>query len=235
MVDSSGVNWALGLQQGPDPGQRFMQAYEQGTKRREENEQRQAMAALAQNPDDPAAFRALAARNPQIAMQFRQQREQSKAQALEAHRENIVNGAKIIRQFQPKDQAGWDRVRQVAAQAGIDISEVPPQFDPQYVQGVVSLADAFAPQKAEGQPNIAKEVDYYRSIGRDDLAQQLLQRHAEGGPIVANNGDGTFTIVPRSMVGQPQQQAPQGPIPPPPPGFVIDGGPTPPASGPFQP
>jgi hypothetical protein len=30
--------------------------------------------------------------------------------------------------------------------AGIDISQVPQQYDPQYVDGVVKLADTFAPQ-----------------------------------------------------------------------------------------
>jgi hypothetical protein len=96
------------------------------------------------------------------------------------------------------------------------VSDLPPSFDPQYVQGIIHAADAIDPQKAESSaPNIQKEVDYYRGIGRPELADRLLQRHAEGGPIVANNGDGTFTIVPHNMIGggappsQPQAGGPR--------------------------
>jgi hypothetical protein len=56
---------------------------------------------------------------------------------------------------------------------------------------------------ASEQPSIAKEVDYYRSIGRNDLADQLLEKHAQGAPLISNNGDGTFTIVPQAMIRQP--------------------------------
>jgi hypothetical protein len=44
--------------------------------------------------------------------------------------------------------------------------------------------------------NIQKEVDYYRGLGRNDLAEQLLERHAEGPPMTVRNEDGTITIIP---------------------------------------
>lgn len=76
------------------------------------------------------------------------------------------------------------------------------------IGGGMDAGDAIAAYKITHdkpeQPGIAKEADYYRSIGRSDLADELLQRHAEGGPLIANNGDGTFTIVPQALVhGQP--------------------------------
>jgi hypothetical protein len=145
MTDSSGVNWGLGLAQ-QNPANAFMEAYQQGTQQRRQNQARQAMATLVQNPNDPKALAALAEVDPSSAMQFRQQQiEYSKAQ-LAQHQDSILKGAEIVRQLKPKDQRGWDQARALAAQAGIDISQVPPDFNPEYVQGLTALADAFKPQ-----------------------------------------------------------------------------------------
>jgi hypothetical protein len=177
--------------------------------------------ALLANPNDPNAAQAVGQHDPRLGLQVQQRQQQSLQQRLEADRENIIKGGQIFRQLGVKDEASYQQARQMAAQIGMDVSQVPPNYDERYVQGVVSLADTFAPPKQEAQPNIAREVDYYRSIGRDDLAQQLLTRHAEGGPIVAANGDGTFQIIPRNVAqqGQPQGQPQGGPQP----GHVEDG------------
>jgi hypothetical protein len=139
------VMWNL-LGAYPNPGEAFAQSFQQGMAQRQEQQQRNALAALAMNPADPQAQSAAAQFAPQAVMQARAQQQQSVQQQLEAHRDNILKGAELIRQVQPKDQASWDQARALAAQAGIDISEVPAQFDPQYVQGITALADAFAPQ-----------------------------------------------------------------------------------------
>lgn len=68
--------------------------------------------------------------------------------------------------------------------------------------------------RSGGQPtNIQREVEYYRSIGRPDLAEQRLTNHAEGGPVLFDiNGDGAPDLVPRSYfnrgggASQPAQQ-----------------------------
>jgi hypothetical protein len=39
------------------------------------------------------------------------------------------------------------------------------------------------------------------------MAEQYLRNQAEGSPLIASNGDGTFTIVPRNMVGGSAPQA----------------------------
>lgn len=69
--------------------------------------------------------------------------------AVEAHRENIIKGAQLIRQLNPQDDASWQQALSMAQQAGIDIREVPQHYDPQYAQGLVKLADTFAPEKQE--------------------------------------------------------------------------------------
>lgn len=140
------ANFALGLQQGPNAGDRFAAAFQQGMAQNAERAKRQAMAALLANPNDPKALEELGRMDPQAAMQFRGQQQQAMQQQLEAHRDNIIKGAEILRQFNPQDQASYSQALALAQQAGIDVSQVPQQFDPQYVQGVMKLADTFAPQ-----------------------------------------------------------------------------------------
>jgi hypothetical protein len=139
------VNWALGLQQG-NAGDAFAQSFQQGQVNNRQSMARSAMAALVANPTNQRALQALASVDPQAAQQFQAQHQQQTQALLEQHRDNIVKGAQLIRQMQPKDDASWQQVLNMAHQAGIDTSEVPPHFDPQYVQGVVQLADTFAPQ-----------------------------------------------------------------------------------------
>jgi hypothetical protein len=177
------VNWALGLQQG-NAGDAFAQSFKQGQVDNRQNMARSAMAALVANPKNERALQALASVDPQAAQQFQQQQQQAALAGLEQHRDNIVKGAQLIRQMQPKDDAGWQQVLQVAHQAGIDVSEVPPHFDPQYVQGVVQLADTFAPQPG--------------AQGKDIPVQQ-------GGSVLHVNPDGTsrWTVMPAGDAPQP--------------------------------
>jgi hypothetical protein len=90
-------------------------------------------------------------------MQFRnQQMEYQKAQ-LAQHQDSILKGAEIIRQFNPKDQASYTAALQAAQVAGIDISQVPQQYNPQYVDGIIRTADALKPQPQD--PGIIREFD----------------------------------------------------------------------------
>lgn len=68
---------------------------------------------------------------------------------LDQHRDAIKTGAAIIRQINPKDQAGWDQALAAAQQYGITPEEigVPRQFDANYAQQIVALANALEPPK----------------------------------------------------------------------------------------
>jgi hypothetical protein len=166
-----------------NPGNAFLQAYEGGRERRRESETQNALAKYAQNPDDPSAMEGLARFNPQMAIQLQERKRQEAMRGLEAHREKIVMGAKIVRQIQPKDDAGWQQVLQMAQQVGIDLADVPRNFDQQYVQGLISVADALDPQKEEQDPSFLREADAL-GIPRNEAAQ--LWRQKQG--IVVING-----------------------------------------------
>lgn len=142
------VNWALGLQQG-NPGESFVNAFQQGQKLNEQRTAKAAMAALVQDPNNPRALAALARVDPESAIAFRKQNiEYHKAQLAE-HQDSILKGAEIIRQFNPQDQASYTQALSAAQQAGIDVSQVPQQYDKSYVDGVVHLADALKPQSSD--------------------------------------------------------------------------------------
>lgn len=217
------INWGL-LQGAPNIGESFqsglmtaqrnaLAGQELGMRRQaieRENALRQGLMSAydpATGAVDPQRMRAAYAGAGDIpgAMAFDAQRAQQQQQITEAEREQIVTGARIIRQINPRDEAGWQQVIAAARQAGVDTANVPPAYDPQYVQSVLAAAEAIEPTRTPNGPNIQREVEYYRSIGRDDLALQLLERHAEGPPLTARNEDGTFTIIPQSVIrGQPQ-------------------------------
>jgi hypothetical protein len=177
------VNWALGLQDG-NAGDAFAGAFKQGQADNRANMARSAMAALVANPKNVRALQALASVDPQAAQQFQQQQQQAALAGLEQHRENIVKGAQIFRQFQVKDEPSYQQARQAAAQMGIDLSEVPPTYNQQYVEGVVKLADTFAPQPG--------------AQGKDIPVQQ-------GGSVLHVNPDGTsrWTVMPAGDAPQP--------------------------------
>lgn len=222
-------------------GQHLMQSFQQGGQMRQQMETQNALSQYALNPQDPKGREALARWNPQLAIQLQQQEAQNAIKGLEAHREKVLMGAKIVRQVNPKDDAGWQQVRAMAQQVGINLADVPPNYDPQYVQGLIAVADAFDPQKQAQPTEMQRNYEFLKGQN-PQLADSYLQNRAEGAPLIASNGDGTFTIIPRGMA---QGQGPQ-------PGTVedgyvfkggnpadpnswqpVNGGPTPQASGAF--
>lgn len=235
------VNWAIGLQ-GGNAGQAFAQAFESGQERKRERETKDAMRALVGNPDDAKAMSDYTFHDPAGAMAFKRQHASDQRQqhedalkATEAHRDSIVRGGQIFRQYGVKDEATYQQARQAAAQMGMDLSQVPPNYDQQYVEGVVHLADAFEPQKPEQRPQL---VPYTAGGGVAQLNPQTGQLetlvmpnqggHAAGSPV---NGGGvpqvhdqaSYDAIPPGA----QYTTPDGHI------RVKQGGPSQPAAGGF--
>lgn len=212
----SDVRWDM-LAQYPNPGQAFSQAFQEGQKQAEERRAREAIAALVGNPQDPKALETAARYDPKLVIDLRQQQAEASIKQVEQYRDQIKIGAQLVRQIQPKDQAGWEQVLNAARQYRIDPDQlgVPRQFDPSYVQSLVGLADALDPQKQ---------------------SQGQLVPFTEGGGVARLTPDGRLEVLVQPNPGgfTPGSPVQSGNVPPPPPGFVIDGGPTPPASGGFR-
>lgn len=138
------------------------------------------------------------------------------SEALKQNRERVLLGAKIVREINPQDEGSWQVARQAAQRAGVDISDVPANFDPNYVRSLISVADAM--EKDAAPTSMQRNYEFLKGQN-PQLADRYLQGQAEGDPIVQRNEDGTMTVYPRSMINGGGQPAP----PPPPPGFVVDG------------
>lgn len=167
----------------PDVGGKIAKSFEDGQKAGMQNKARAAMAALVRDPSNQGALEALASVDPQAAAQFQQRQQEQAMAGLEQHREKIIMGAQIVRQMQPKDQAGWDQVRATAQRMGIDLADVPVEFNPQYVQGLVSVADAFKPQSGQQDPGIIREYQIAAERGLvppGTTYQQYLQMRNPG-------------------------------------------------------
>lgn len=115
--------------------------------------------------DPQGAINALMPINPEMAVGLQDRRDRSQRIAaedarrvaaeqqaamqkqLEEHRERITIGAKLIEQIQPTDEAGWQKVRASLQQYGYDVSDIPPTFDPAYVDGVRQIGRAMGQEQ----------------------------------------------------------------------------------------
>jgi hypothetical protein len=141
------------------------------------------------------------------AMGFDAQQAKLREQLSEAHQEQFKLGAALLKDV--KDEAGYQQARAAAQRMGMDLSEIPEAYDPNYVDQVLRIGAALS--KPSGTtPNIQKEVDYYRGIGRNDLAEQLLERHAEGPPLLVRNPDDNTIEVYSGAAARPSRSVPQG-------------------------
>ncbi len=156
-----------------DVGGAIAKGFQTGQAMRQERETKNALAQYVQNPDDPRALNALAAadpalgmqaRNQQIAMQDRQlqmqdRRRKSEQEGLEQHRERLTFGANLIEQVKPTDTASWQSVLGAMKQAGYDISDIPTEYDPAYADGVLKIGRSLNPPKETQTPSFLREAD----------------------------------------------------------------------------
>jgi hypothetical protein len=146
------VNWALGLQQGPNAGEQFAGAFHQGQERARQNKGRAAMAALARDPTNKGALAALAEADPETAMRLQQQLHERSMKDLEQFQGTIKTAAEMLRNLKTRnpqlpDAEAYSVVRQSLIRMGAPGADhAPEQFDQGYFNGILSLAD---PEKGQ--------------------------------------------------------------------------------------
>lgn len=194
-----------GLIQPIDYVGRVQQGFQQGQQQRREMEMDKALQALAANPNDPQAVANITRYNPQLGMQLQEKRaaeEAAKAEQLTKVFGHAARAAKTPEQ--------WDAIAGYLAQNGIPgAANVVGKFSPEMRLAYMAQA-GLDEDKDPAATSLQRNYEFMKQVDPSgQLAEQYLRGQAEGQPIVANNGDGTFTIVPRSMLaGQaaPQQQ-----------------------------
>lgn len=216
------INWGIAqnaLAQ-PDPGQRFAMGMQIGQQQRRERETREALASYGKDPE--GSINRLMPENPQLALGLQDRRIQQQRYAAAAQQDQQKLLSEAARTLAPVYQQlakmpyeqrkpFLDQIAPRLVAHGIP-EQVIAGYDPSDQNLQTDIALSVKAAGPTSPPNIQKEVDYYRSIGRDDLARQLLVRHAEGPPIAVRNPEnGTIELYPASMArpggAQPSQEA----------------------------
>lgn len=207
------------LANAPDPGAALEAGMQQGRAIRMQREGDNALATLAQNPNDVGAQNALMAVRPELGMRYRQQtfqREQAvagqQADQQQAMLKTVGNAAKMA--TTPEQ---WDAtVDALVVQGMTGAARYKGQFSPATRAAVMAQAgvsdDDDRPSAMEQNYNFLNRVD-------PAAAKGYVSRQGEPAPMIARNEDGTFTVVPRGQMGQ--QAAPAAGAPQP--GAVEDG------------
>ncbi len=192
------INWALG--QGNGAQNAFQTGFQIGDMLRQRGERRDQMNALAQR---------------QAAADQRAAQEQKRADLPFVGR--LLNSV--------TDENSYQQARGIAQQYGIDLSNAPQNFDPNWIEQqkltIQSLAD---PKKQEALTNIAKElVDAGYQYGSPDFNTMLRQRIAAsdakyvplapGGGLAAVQPGQAAQLVIAPNMGVAAPGAPVGPQP----------------------
>jgi len=137
-----------------------------------------ALRQYATNPGDPNAVNALAQVDPRMAIQVRQQQAQAQQQGAEAFQGTIKSAAEMIQRMkqanpQMPDEQVYGTVRQTLIQMRAPGAEQSPeQFDPQYYQGILSMA---GPPKVNEGPSSVQEFEYAKRGGFGGSYTDFLQ------------------------------------------------------------
>jgi hypothetical protein len=114
--------------------------FQAGRQMMQQDATRNALGTLLRNPEDQQALQQLGNADPETALAFQKQRiEQHKLQLEEANKQL---GVTLQLLGTAHDEGSYQQARQVAAQMGLNVSNVPPNFDPQWVANTAAQAQA---------------------------------------------------------------------------------------------
>lgn len=156
----SQIDWRMGLM--PDVGQNIMGAFEAGQEKAQKGRERNALAAYVQNPNGQT-LGAVTQDNPMLGMQLQDRKAQKlAAQQAEAQkradrsREQLPIMVKLLEQATPQNYA---ETVALAKNYGLDVSQAPPSFDPNWIESNKVLAKAMqSPQIMKDLPDLAQKV-----------------------------------------------------------------------------
>ncbi len=161
------VQWGL-LANAPDPGAAFLAGVDKGREARLAAQKREALAAYGMG--DPGALNALMQADPALGIQLRgqeQQRAGAEREALMATTQTaaeMISRAKAANPQMPDEQI-YSTVRSTLVRMGAPgADKAPEQFDPQYYQGILSMAK---PAAGREPPSSVQEYEYAKQGGFD--------------------------------------------------------------------
>lgn len=247
-----GINW--GLAQPVDVGGAFQQGWERGKQQRRETDTRNALASYAKNPNMDTA-NALIPYDPKLGMELKQQQvEAEKAARVRDLRMRAAQGDhSALTELAGDDPQMWSKI----GDQQLEMAKRATAFMGQAVLQIANIPEAqrataweqYVRQAEASGMDIPQQYERYSPQALDAAAaeagamEKLIKQRdpswhfsPNGGLVDFNNPQSIQKYSDWMAKGAPGGVAPQaGTIPPPPEGFVIDGGPTQPASGSFRP
>lgn len=147
------TNW--GLLQIPDIGG----AFRQGQEARRQSDARNALAAYATNPNEQS-LNALAPIAPEFVIQQRQSlaktRQEQETLQQKQQQEQIGIIGRLLSSV--RDEQTYQQALAAARQGGIDVSNVPQTFDPNWVNQTKMLVDAYSADGGQQLSGLAREL-----------------------------------------------------------------------------
>jgi hypothetical protein len=202
-----------GLLRLPDFGTIAMQGFEAGRAARREDQQQSALSAYAQNPSEQTMNALLPFMPANQAFQVVQQRQQAhvqRQQTQDEHLKKSVGQAVLDVMRRPADQRGmmWDAYVDQFARTNPNAEQYRGRYSEQGAMAVLAeqgLMEEY--QKSVTPPKTALQQNYEFLNGvSPQYGKQYIERQVSEPPMIANNGDGTFMVIPRS-VGKPSAAA----------------------------
>jgi len=194
----------------PDIGQ----AFRQGQETRRQADGRNALAAYAANPNEQS-LNALAPVAPEFVIQQRQgmakQQQDQQATAAKQQKEQIGVIGRLLSNV--RDEPKYQQALAAARQGGIDLTDVPQSFDPNWVSQTKMLADAYTVDGGQRMSGLARELQDAGYQPGTPAFQQAMTVALQGkyAPQYTdqqgNLRQGTLPALPQS--GQAAQTAPQ--------------------------
>lgn len=187
-------------------GQQFQQGFEQARARRQEQMTRNALTAYAQNPDDQQAFSVLAQNAPEFAIQERRRRDAELQDQLA--RMDAQTAAATKRRVSFLGQAALAVKNLPEAQRAQAWRSYAMQGEQMGLAGLGQYADAYSPQALDALLADAGMIE--KALDAQRVKYQVIP---QGGYLQGFDN-----------MGRPLDAGSAGNIPPPPPGFQIEGG-----------
>lgn len=197
-----------------DPGQigmGILASFKQGQQEGEQKRYRNALGDYAMNPT-PQGLAQIAPYDPQFVMQERQAQAQQQQAQAQQHQQQLPIISRLL--DHATDQNSYQQALGIAHQYGIDVSQAPPNYDPQWVGNLKQMVAVLGtPQGQEALSNAGKQaVDLGYKPGTPEFAQvthQLVEA-ALAQPYTGSQGE---TRLYTPQIGGPGQV--QGASPPP--------------------
>lgn len=201
------INWSM--LQTANPGNAFMEGFQNARKIRREEQQQSALAAYATNPSDQSMNALLPFMQPNQAFDIVQQRQQTQAKRQQEQTDHLGKAVgqavlDVMRRPEGERAATWDVYVDQFARTNPNAAQYRGKYSEQVGMAVLAeqgLMGEYQKQSAPPKTSLQQNYEFLNAVN-PQYGQQYIQRQVSEPPMIANNGDGTFTVIPRSQ-GQP--------------------------------